>query len=1072
MASPPPPWTTLNEPSTSSSPVPSNDDDLEHILPNPTRVKRKARNTAATPSSSSAKPAKLPRLHLDATEAVNRSLGTTSMPQTQRRATHHFDSRDLPSAKPSLVEHVLMRKSNTSAATRIVRRKNRDKKPCLSPTPSSPPAAKRSITIHAAGPSRHHASGSTGLPSAPPLRKQASKPEVIVISDDDEPPSVSAPPKFAASKGKARASWVSSKGKTKSGPIDMIELTDSSSSLPSPSALLKAKPLQTYPIFKFAGKTKPQNRKARENCPTRVIKEEGREVHEILDTSEEESSAIPSSLSHVQPRAARTLPLPATHAAVPPSDSPRNSSSVAVDSYIDALLTSIVAAQSVPITSHNSPPATCDTTKNATMDSLLPPRTFTPIEDHRTMPQPLPRRSLIRRSLAASPVDEATSDNAPDEPEDGVLPVFSSSSRIEDNLHKLTTSPPVERPISTNGPLVTSDRGFTPPSDRSNSSSGLDGLRELVRRSRLEAKSRIQSHSPEAPSVARSSASEVENVLGVPSPDAELSTSDILDTQEPSRDVVSGSEPPSPPASSDADSMPATSPVRVPEPEDEIALESVPDITNAVEDESEFELEYWDGPGKAEFPSAPCVASGSEVTTLEVGLEKKPESIETSGTVGADIAPTTAAKDKPPFRPSTGVQDVLALFEEYYEPASSVPEAASKTPDKDIVDELQALEMIHVHSPSRSPSPFVPSTDHRLVLTSSKTLGGNPVFTWQDVVSDLANFKQPCKLAKNIPHSLQDYINRMDAWHRSLPGMRTVLEAAIGENTAEDEPNAPPISIVNNFDDEPCPPWEFYYTNLMWHDEGVPPPDMTGLKGCGCYPRCDPKNGSCSCLQKQRSWSGEFTPDFAYDSRGRLKYQNVPIFECNDMCGCDDDCRNRVVQHGRKCAVQIGKTKNKGWGVFAGPKKIYDGTFLGIYSGELLTEEVAEERGKKYNKFGRTYLFNLDFYFLREGKEEEWEPKYVVDAYHAGNFTRFLNHSCSPNARLNAVYINESNIDKPLLAIFACKDIEPGAEICFSYSGNYDEEDLEEQAERVVKGDAIYERCMCGAKNCTGIMFD
>ncbi|KAF9492113.1 hypothetical protein BDN71DRAFT_1228053 [Pleurotus eryngii] len=483
MASPPP-WATLKEPSTSSSPVPSNDDELEHVLPNATRVKRKARYTAATPSSSSAKPAKLPRFHLDATDAVNRSLGTTSMPQAQRRATHHFDSRDLPSDKPSLVEHVLMRKNNTSAATRIVRRKNRDKKPCLSPTPSSPPAAKRSITIHAAGPSRHHASGSTSLPSAPPLRKQASKPEVIVISDDDEPPSVSAPPKFAVSKGKAKASSVSSEGKTKSGPIDTIELTDSSSSLPSPSALLKAKPLETYPIFKFAGKTKPQNRKAHENCPTRVIKEEGREVLEILDTSEEESSVTPSSSNHAQLRAARPLPLPATYAAVSPSNNPRKSSSDAVDSYIDGLLTSIMAAQSVPITSHSSPPAMHDTTKNATIDSLPPSRTFTPIEDHRTMPQPLPRRSLIGRSPVASLIDEAhtTSDNAPDVPED-----------------EPTTSPSVERPISTNGPLVTSDRGSTPPSDRSNSSSGLDGLRELVRRSRLKAKSRIQSHSPDAP---------------------------------------------------------------------------------------------------------------------------------------------------------------------------------------------------------------------------------------------------------------------------------------------------------------------------------------------------------------------------------------------------------------------------------------------------------------------------------------------------------------------------------------------------------------------------------------------
>ena len=33
-------------------------------------------------------------------------------------------------------------------------------------------------------------------------------------------------------------------------------------------------------------------------------------------------------------------------------------------------------------------------------------------------------------------------------------------------------------------------------------------------------------------------------------------------------------------------------------------------------------------------------------------------------------------------------------------------------------------------------------------------------------------------------------------------------------------------------------------------------------------------------------------------------------------------------------------------GVFAGTKKIPSGTFLGIYSGELLTNAEAEQRGK------------------------------------------------------------------------------------------------------------------------------
>ena len=75
---------------------------------------------------------------------------------------------------------------------------------------------------------------------------------------------------------------------------------------------------------------------------------------------------------------------------------------------------------------------------------------------------------------------------------------------------------------------------------------------------------------------------------------------------------------------------------------------------------------------------------------------------------------------------------------------------------------------------------------------------------------------------------------------------------------------------------------------------------------------------------------------------------------------------SQVVQHGRKCVVNIVKTAEKGWGmhpvvkialnscltlpsicsgVFAGPKKIPAGTFVGIYSGELLCESVSHERG-------------------------------------------------------------------------------------------------------------------------------
>lgn len=36
-----------------------------------------------------------------------------------------------------------------------------------------------------------------------------------------------------------------------------------------------------------------------------------------------------------------------------------------------------------------------------------------------------------------------------------------------------------------------------------------------------------------------------------------------------------------------------------------------------------------------------------------------------------------------------------------------------------------------------------------------------------------------------------------------------------------------------------------------------------------------------------------------------------------------------------------------------------------------------------YNNFGRTYLFDLDFWYLQE--KNHGRPKYCIDAYHAGN---------------------------------------------------------------------------------------
>ncbi|TFK54412.1 SET domain-containing protein [Heliocybe sulcata] len=352
----------------------------------------------------------------------------------------------------------------------------------------------------------------------------------------------------------------------------------------------------------------------------------------------------------------------------------------------------------------------------------------------------------------------------------------------------------------------------------------------------------------------------------------------------------------------------------------------------------------------------------------------------------------------------------------------------------------------------------------------SSGIRGISLETWR---SPVPSAHRTYNRARDLPHLLQDHINSLPPRYLKSDFVKAIFEAAISESTNEDEPDAPQIRIYNPVegDDEVTPPWEFHYTNQMWHGEGVPGPDYSSLRSCGCKGPCDPRSKTCSCLRRQEEYTKEALnrKGFLYDEKGRLYPDKIgfPIFECNDLCGCSDECRNRVVQKGRTCSINIVKTKEKGWGVFAGEKLIPQGTYIGIYSGELLSESEGEERGLKYNKFGRTYLFDIDWWYLQKPGVDEPEIKYVVDAYHAGNFTRFLNHSCEPNCCLVPCYVNDGDLEKPLLAIFTQHDVQPYEEMCFSYTGDTDGEG----APAPKQADAIYVPCRCGAAKCKGRMF-
>jgi len=93
---------------------------------------------------------------------------------------------------------------------------------------------------------------------------------------------------------------------------------------------------------------------------------------------------------------------------------------------------------------------------------------------------------------------------------------------------------------------------------------------------------------------------------------------------------------------------------------------------------------------------------------------------------------------------------------------------------------------------------------------------------------------------------------------------------------------------------------------------------------------------------------------------------------------------------------------------------------------------------------------------------------------------------------ITSCYINDGDIEKPLLAVFTQDDVEAWGELYFSYSGPVSEEDVtvcarltsqsnicpftdDEQvtavsATQMGKG-AVYIPCRCGAPTCKGVLF-